>query len=550
MIPAGALENSLPRNILGIKQPRLGKPKSRSGCLSCKKKHARCDEAKPTCSRCLKANTTCKYSNKQKIRPVIRQRDLLPRYPSAQIISQPRASSFDVGELRYFEMFRYQMAHDFAYTPCTLFWNRIIPREAMQDECIRSSVLSIGALVLSLQRFGPKFPAAFPGKFSDPAHQAAIRYHSKAVSTLQVRMKESFDTISRRTVLINMFLLFLFELLHGNTKAADRMLTSSVELLKQKKDHLFEEVNSPFVIRHRPLYMAALDDDGMQQAEGVLPRLQIFFSLNSPFFPLQKGCWSRLPSEPVPSPVPSPATEFTEFVYTFSNFILKAIVFSVKATEQIRSPEGAADMSCLRRHQATFLSRLHDWQGATSQRIKQETYFLIARTLNILQMGQKVLSILLSCCLDNTELDYDSFEETFKDILTMAHTLTRGSKPITRIETCLDLYILPCLGFLAQKCRNLEIRNGALALYEKMTAGMGGWEAKVILFARRQLVYLEESGRNKDGDIPASARYIWESAAWDETQSSLKIVMSKVLRGASGDRDEVITEMPFEDLQW
>ncbi|KAF9774468.1 hypothetical protein IL306_007546 [Fusarium sp. DS 682] len=518
--------------------------------MVCKKKHTRCDEAKPACSRCLKANITCEYPSTQKSRPVIRQRNLVPRDSSTQIVHQPRASSFEASELRYFEMFRYQMAHDFAYTPCTLFWNRIIPREAMQDECVRSSVLSIGALVLSLQRFGPKFPAAFPGKFSDPAHQAAIRYHSKAVSTLQERMKASFETISRRTVLINMFLLFLFELLHGNTKAADRMLISSVELLKQKTDHLYEEVNSSFLVRHQSLYMATLDDDGIQQAEGVLPRLQIFFSLNSPFFPLQKECWSRLPSQPAPSPVPSPATEFTEFVYTFSNFILKAIVFSVKATEQIRSPEGAADMSCLKRHQATFLLRLHDWQIATTQRIKQETYFLIARTLNILQMGQKVLFILISCCLDNTELDYDSFEETFKDILTMTHTLTRGSKPATRIETCLDLYILPCLGFLTQKCRNLEIRNSALELYERMTAGMGGWEAKVILFARRQLVELEEAGRNGDGDIPAAARYIWESAAWDDTQSTLKVVMSKVLRGASGDRDEVVTEMPFEDLQW
>lgn len=36
-------------------------PKSRSGCLTCKKRRIKCDEARPSCSRCSVSNRTCEY---------------------------------------------------------------------------------------------------------------------------------------------------------------------------------------------------------------------------------------------------------------------------------------------------------------------------------------------------------------------------------------------------------------------------------------------------------------------------------------------------------
>lgn len=36
-------------------------PKSRSGCLTCKKRRIKCDEARPACTRCTVSNRTCEY---------------------------------------------------------------------------------------------------------------------------------------------------------------------------------------------------------------------------------------------------------------------------------------------------------------------------------------------------------------------------------------------------------------------------------------------------------------------------------------------------------
>jgi hypothetical protein len=79
---------------------------------------------------------------------------------------------------------------------------------------------------------------------------------------------------------------------------------------------------------------------------------------------------------------------------------------------------------------------------------------------------------------------------------------------MSRIERCVDLYLLPCLVFVAHKCRDFKIRNGAMELYETMTDGTEDEQLRLL----SSLVKLEEFRRTEDGRIPATARYIWSSA--------------------------------------
>ncbi|KAF5543867.1 hypothetical protein FNAPI_9546 [Fusarium napiforme] len=340
MIPANALVNTIQ---LG-KPKRSGAHKSRSGCISCKRMHLRCDEARPACRRCERSHRICEYgeATQTTIQPLTTLKVLLPKQGSSShkdftpLLIQPRSSSLEPHQVPYFDLFRYQMAHDFGYTPCTLFWIKVIPREAMNDDCVKFSVLSVCALMQSLYRLGPRpYTGLKPSSdlsraYSDPTYRIALHSHSKAISALQARIKSNFATVSRRNTLINMFILFLFELLHGNTATADRMLTSSVELLRQQKDQLAEEVNEGFEPQPEPIYTAISDDEGLDQAERILPRLQVFFSLNSRFFPLQRDCWSRFSTQAIPCTVPSAKTDFDQFAAMWNVFITRAVIFVVK----------------------------------------------------------------------------------------------------------------------------------------------------------------------------------------------------------------------------
>ncbi|KAF4981960.1 hypothetical protein FDECE_17601 [Fusarium decemcellulare] len=80
------------------KRERAGAPKSRGGCVSCKRTHLKCDEAKPTCSRCTKLHLVCEYKKpekKPKARDIDRsvQRAILPKEASQELVIRSQSPS-------------------------------------------------------------------------------------------------------------------------------------------------------------------------------------------------------------------------------------------------------------------------------------------------------------------------------------------------------------------------------------------------------------------------------------------------------------------------
>ncbi|KAL7929178.1 hypothetical protein V8C35DRAFT_316082 [Trichoderma chlorosporum] len=547
MIPTTALVNSLPRNILSVKPTRAGRPKSRGGCISCKFRHRKCDEEKPTCDQCKKSDRICNYGPpKEKQRSCIasQRRLLLLRREISDVVAaetlhiRPRASLLEADEVSYFDMFRAQMLQDFTYTPCTLFWNRVIPRESMGDDCVRWSVLSIGALMLALRSPNPEPMVKLLDGRGGTMYQTAMMYHAKATTALHIRILKEFHTISRRNVLINMFLLFLFELLIGNTTAADQLLTSSVELLKQKQDQLVNEMNSEHHAQAMYNFLAPSNDDGLEQAERILPRFQIFLSLNTPFFPMQKGCWSRLPSQPIPGGMPTSGSNFEEFGAMWNSFITRAVIFAVKAMLEQQSRGHRGKLEQFLAHQTIFLQRLQNWEMAILQRLVAEKNPIRTYLLNIFHMGQKVVFILKNCCLDSMELSYDQFDDLFREIVFMASSFGGVPKRFSQLETALDIYTLPVLNFVSQKCRDKIIRSEALDSFDHMTSLTLNWDVRASSLARRRLMALEEESRDASGKIPASGRYVWTSASWDENCAELSVVFTGVAANNDGAQKE------------
>ncbi|KAF5543868.1 hypothetical protein FNAPI_9547 [Fusarium napiforme] len=121
------------------------------------------------------------------------------------------------------------------------------------------------------------------------------------------------------------------------------------------------------------------------------------------------------------------------------------------------------------------------------------------------------------------ETEYDKYDNIFADIMEMLHAIEGISGPSTRVETVLDIYVLPVLNFVSQKCRNKVIRLDSLNLFEKITSTMGGWEIKASLLARRRLMAIEEASRDEQGIIPAGSRYIWTDTSWDKDQTYLTV---------------------------
>jgi hypothetical protein len=80
-----------------IVQQRTSRGRTRAGCLTCKRRRVKCDEAHPQCSRCLRAALVCEGytdastagSTKSLVTTSTRKPLLLPKppYPQAQVVS-------------------------------------------------------------------------------------------------------------------------------------------------------------------------------------------------------------------------------------------------------------------------------------------------------------------------------------------------------------------------------------------------------------------------------------------------------------------------------
>ncbi|KAI8308764.1 Aspercryptin biosynthesis cluster-specific transcription regulator atnN [Colletotrichum sp. SAR11_59] len=181
---------------------RASKPKVRTGCITCKRRRVKCDEAKPTCHNCVKRKVPCegyitesrasKTPPKQAVRSprgavvAISPRVVEPSYEGLVFTSQLQRDHFD-----HWLWF----AGDTLVFPSELI-TETIPQLARSDAGVRNAAFAIGAASLGsstreqrLRGKGPYYPDAL--KYYNRALQ-----HTAAMKRYAVdEMPEVFDTL-------------------------------------------------------------------------------------------------------------------------------------------------------------------------------------------------------------------------------------------------------------------------------------------------------------------------------------------------------------------
>jgi len=248
------------------KRKRSSRPKVRSGCLTCKRRHVKCDERKPFCLRCEKADIECAgYSSpkppepKKPAKEVVSRtvRPLLPRSESPSgggssqaassdsfvpsFLAVPASSMFAGVASNYFDLFHPHLSHEqlVGLSPIDFWTNAVVP-ESQGDECIYNSMLAINllsdALCLGVEAPTPTATHAAGLHHSSPPAEplkAALQRHMTAVSMFRTRIAQD-GNISPRTVLIATVLFVAYELLQGNIETADSLAVKGVTLLRDR----------------------------------------------------------------------------------------------------------------------------------------------------------------------------------------------------------------------------------------------------------------------------------------------------------------------------
>lgn len=217
-----------------VKFARISTEKTRTGCITCKKRHVKCDEAKPSCGNCLKRQGYCEgyatQTGKQKKKlpglltwdpkKTKTPDDVAQHRPTIQLLVDPDAlNSQDHTGLPYFlEFVSLAQGPWVKAISNDKLWTAMIPQIATYNEALRSAATAIGALSIwrqqSRERFAGKVSApTSPSTAEDMHYFQAIAFYCRALKRNQE------EASSQGTILLSVMFL-LFELLQGNKKVA------------------------------------------------------------------------------------------------------------------------------------------------------------------------------------------------------------------------------------------------------------------------------------------------------------------------------------------
>ncbi|KAH7171642.1 hypothetical protein DER46DRAFT_592479 [Fusarium sp. MPI-SDFR-AT-0072] len=231
-----------PRVLLRASQPRhrKGLPKVRTGCMTCRIRKIKCDEARPGCQRCIGTGRKCDgYGDTDSVTQqtlIIRERPPITR-----------ALNNDLGgELSFhaFDYYRGHVSHQVGDTVDSDFWGNLVLRLAPTDPAIRHAISAISLMYAEKTK---------DTRDTCPNYRPAIVEYNKAI--LAVR-SWSLATESRVKPLLVclLFVCIEFMLGHEHQNAAKMHILQGRRLLANINDRKTPETD---IIRQylAPIYL-------------------------------------------------------------------------------------------------------------------------------------------------------------------------------------------------------------------------------------------------------------------------------------------------------
>ncbi|KAG8159307.1 hypothetical protein KVR01_010968 [Diaporthe batatas] len=541
MAPAAAVKLSArvtrPASTQDMTRKRACTSKVRTGCITCKERHVKCDEAKPACLRCAQAGHVCRgynplRSQQRPPRPEPVTRRLLPR----QHPGQPAALAITVGrslapvrlhgdDVLYFDFFRSHAVADLSgYLPSS-FWSHTVLCHSLTDPCTRHAILALGAA---------SYPLVPPGH----AHarlsfhgSAAVGHHTRALALFRAMIADGVDgppSRSSRSVFIVTPLLVAFAMLQGDNHAADALL-SGLSLLGR---HIRRASKAPVV------------NQEMESLTCLM--LQVYMLCgHNPLYQSQKGNVLAMPSNMFLDSSPPPdagerpvtASSLEPILAVWASFTSRCLVW-LRHTDYTKHSIAPGIYARACAEQADLLARLLRWQqfiyGLRPAPDLDQAYM---RGLKLIRLQYETIFVWASEGLDRTRMGFDHHTARFESLVqSCAEILGLGlaeggddtndqrttghysPAPYTGY-TFEGFGVVSVLGFVVTRCRLGPIRRRAMSILARIWWRENGWDTVATYRGAKALMELEEQGGipGADGElyIPAESRYYWGDARWE-----------------------------------
>ncbi|KIW84726.1 hypothetical protein Z517_00114 [Fonsecaea pedrosoi CBS 271.37] len=468
------------------KLARIGGSKVRSGCVTCKARHLKCDEERPSCQRCIRSKRECKgYVDQAKITKPRRKGQAFVVYVPDPLFTMTSLPDMDWREKRSFNFFRNRTAGELAGYFRPELWSRFVLTTAHHEDAIKHAVISIGGL-----------------------HELFLCHPPPSDSTLLAFAMQHYGRAMQHVVKLDT---------SKSARAVDVALTVSVlfaciEILRTHFASSLSHIYSGMRI------LAELARRSENTPEHYLPRhllVQMYLRLDTQVMEFGRDGFQAPPAFAITSVTPVPAT-FTDVDDARSAFEM----YRYQISHLTRNVQ-AAKMECdsptlyfqsLEERYQLLRQHFNDW-GVAFQRMLQRkrSHDLAALTLKASSIA---LDITLSSCMECNETVFDLCTEKFRELLATSEEIvqrmlqdSRPRRSSKRLETgCQDdshsrsepaismnLGIVPHLYMAATRCREPELRHRSLFLLKTIKRREGICDSDMLA------AFVERLAVEKDG---------------------------------------------------
>ncbi|TGO80171.1 hypothetical protein BELL_0013g00220 [Botrytis elliptica] len=513
-----------------IARKKAWRPKSKTGCLTCRIRRVKCGEERPGCLRCTKTGRKCdgydpdhpeisssppsrRGSEASSSNTAQTDSPIMSSTPSIVEMSSP-VIEWDEEERRSFNFFIAKTAPELAGSFESKFWASLILQRCHSDPPIRHAVIALGALNESFKFGDIKLLEA--GAIADPKQRFALLQNIKAIRYLTGHPSHGSHRQSSEVILISCLLFICFEAMQGNYQAAFAHLNSGLKILSDWMEingqnslaHSEASVNREFIRSEIVPLFGALNT----QAIRILPANFVQWEMTS---------GSTKFDFTAQSSIPDPISSLNEAKHHLQNQTHAILVYHQNATQHY-SPEISNNDKTLRsgglnamvEERRDRIMQLEQWS-----RVFNNFAHAAGQTMNTTDLRASISlkihyvanKLILETAQFETELNYDCYMDEFELMTSLAESLLK-SYGDSRLENgrvfSFDTAIIPPLLCVACKCRDPSLRRRAHALLVSSFKREGGWDSDLASSIGRWTIDKEE----KDLENISRAEEVVESS--------------------------------------
>ncbi|KAL8739813.1 MAG: hypothetical protein Q9190_007418, partial [Brigantiaea leucoxantha] len=414
----------------GSGRSRAGGYHVKTGCLTCKIRHVKCDEEKPICYKCRSTGRVCDgYEAKPQAITKLDQQARTDRSLSVPIV---RGLGFwtrgTQEERRSFDYFQSQTVRDLAFALNSSL-DQLILQTSHHSDAVRHAAIALGSLG---ERIRLHHVVSQNALDANAQHRFSQMQYTKAVRSIRERIASDKEQ-AVDIVLLTCFLFIVFEFLQGNDVDATAHLRSGLNILRRCYFKESDSAKSKQSLRDLTSGASKLDPLRMD----IVRVFQILDIQATVWLGLE--CFQDVPLtplRPIPErPIRERFSSLDEAAFSLNIIITKIYHFRRQAAAHLQSPDPESIPSELQAMKQSLLDELEGYRIALRNFLSVHAGIETnpsnlddPHRILILRINRKITTLMLSAFMQPPPRErylYRLFAPQFRQIVSMATFLLR-----------------------------------------------------------------------------------------------------------------------------